>query len=128
MIRRFDALLFATVVLTPGCGASTRDVEVRAMESKAVIYSGFGGEHTVVVTVSSPDTPIDVYLCLEQDHEAVQGQMERHEKPTRALDGRTNVQEATLEGLVPAGKEYAVVLFSRGYPKDTKVKVKTSKK
>jgi len=123
--RRFPLFAVFAVLLAAGCGANTREVELKATEPKALIYSATNSDKNVTVTVSSPDTPIDAYLCLEKDHEIVQGQMERLEKPTKFLDGQTNVKEATLQGAIPAGKEYAVVLYSRGYPKDTKVKLST---
>ncbi len=122
--RRFP--LFAVLIVTfAGCSAGTRDVELKAMEPKALIYSATSSDRNVTVTVTSPDTPIDAYLCLEKDHEIVQGQMERLEKPNKFLDGQTNVKEATLKGAIPAGKEYAVVIYSRGFPEDTRVKVST---
>ena len=124
--RALTPVVGGVLFLALGCGGTSRDVEVKATETKSLIYSAPRSDKNVVVTVNSPETAIDVYLCLEQDHEVVQGEVERNEKPKRALDGQTNVKEATLKGTVPAGKEYAVVLYSRGHPKDVKVKVSSN--
>ncbi len=137
---RHPVLLLLAILLS-GCG-STRDVELKAKEAKALIYSAVKNEQTVVVKVQSPDAAVDVCLCPEAEHERIIGLMERNEPltqkqelgagtrlpPPAFLDSKTNVQEATLEGVVPAGQEYAVVLYSRGHPQDIKVKVTMSKK
>src|SRR5262249_19241928 len=122
------ALVTLTPFLAAGCQGRLNDerkIEGPTGEVKAVLHAGQQREKTVRVAVRSPGVPVDAYLVLEKDRPALVQRLERQDqKPENALAQALGVQDTTLEGRIPAGSAFAVVLVTRG--KDTTVTVKTT--
>jgi hypothetical protein len=129
MLRvRRPGLIFLCLTLFCGCQARLNDerkIEVPTGEIKAVLYEVQQREKAVRVAIRSPGVPVDAYLVLEKDRPALVQRLERQDqKPDNALAQGLGVQDTTLEGRIPAGSAFAVVLVTRG--KDTTVTVKTN--
>jgi hypothetical protein len=113
--------------LLSGCQRALNDerqVEVKSGDIKSVLYDVQKQGKTVRVAVHSPGVPVDAYLVLEKERDALIKQLEAAGKPSTALAQSLKVEDGTLEGRIPAGSAFALVLASRG--KDTTVTVKTT--
>ena len=82
-------------------------------------------EQKMTVTVSS-DAPMNVYVYLEKDRDAVQTALSRGKKAPELLAFKDQVQNDTLEVTVPA-KQAPVVTLETG-PKAANAKVKITGK
>jgi hypothetical protein len=80
-------------------------------------------QQSVTVEVSS-GAPVDVYLLLEENREAVKNKLKAGKAPdaSHLIASEMKTTSGTLQGTVPAGKEYAVVVA--GAKKNTEVKLK----
>ena len=122
------AFLVLGLAVCCGCQARLNDerkIEVPTGEIKSVLYEVQQRDKNVRIAVRSPGVPVDAYLVLEKDRPALVQRLERQEqKPENALAQGLRVEDTTLEGRIPAGSAFALVLVARG--KDTTVTVKTT--
>jgi hypothetical protein len=121
-------LVTVAALLVAGCQRALNDdrkVEVKTGEIQSVLYEVQRRDKTVRVALRSPGVPVDAYLVLEKDRPALVQRLERQEeKPQNALAEALRVEDTTLEGRIPAGSAFALVLVTRG--KDATVSVKTT--
>ena len=124
--RSLGTVLLVALTLA-GCQKALNDqrqVEVKSAEIRSVLYDVQKREKTVRVSVRSPGVAVDAYLVLEKDRDALVKQLEASGKPSGALAERLKVEDATLEGRIPAGSAFALVLANSR--KDTTVTVQTT--
>jgi hypothetical protein len=83
------------------------------------------GEQKVTVEISSPGAPVDVWLVLEDHYDAVSKKVNAGVHPDAATVVASKVQLAsgTLQGIIPAGKAYKVVITGARKKTDVTVKV-----
>lgn len=114
------------------CGCSRplnveRNVLVESLGVHEIQIDPPSSQQQVTVMIRS-QVPLDVYLVLEKNRTSVSDQLQRQVKVESGfLDKLENVKEGQLEGTVPAGEGYAVLL-SNSSGHDTKVAVKISGK
>jgi hypothetical protein len=120
-------LLVALGLLVTGCRKQRLDEEstltVPPGEAQSKIVDAPRAEQQVTATVSSPGAPVSAYLVLEKNRSAAQDALLNGKRPANVLDGKDKVEEASLQGTVPAGEEFAVVVSNAG-SKNAQVKVK----
>src|SRR5205085_337614 len=119
-IRGLRAVLLVATTLA-GCQKPLNDertIEVKSGDIQTVLYDVQKQGKTVHVAVRSPAAAVDAYLVLEKDRDGVVKQLEASGQPPAALAQALKVTEATLEGRVPAGSAFVVVLTGS---KDTTV-------
>ncbi len=123
-------LALAAFGLLSGCQAplnEQRTAAIQGAEVRVLLFEVQKREKTVRIEVKSPGVPIDAYVVLEKDREAFLKQLQDGGKPANALAEALNTNEATLEGRIPAGNAFSLVMTSRG-AKDTTVSVKATEK
>ena len=62
------------------------------------------------ITVSSPDAPVNAYVCLAKDSEAVANAVEANKSSDMILAKQEKTQDANLEATIPAKTSMAVIL------------------
>ena len=120
--------LLAAALVLAGCQRGLnveRSVEVEPHEVKSVIIDAPKKDQTLKVEVRSPGAPVDVYLVLEKDREAVERQLTDDRKTSNALASKLKVEADTLEANVPANSGFAVLLMHRK-PKSITVGLKVT--
>jgi hypothetical protein len=120
--------ILALLLAVAGCQRlnDERTVPLGPSQVHAVLYDAPRSDQKVSVTVSSPGAPVDAYLVLEKERQAVQDGLDRGQRPATAkvLAGKEKVEEASLEATVPAKSAFAVLLNSKSNKTaDVKVKV-----
>lgn len=125
---RFSSTLFVCFALIlGGCqrvsSAKTETVEAGVVKAPFIIDPP-DREKTVTVTVQpEAGTPVDVYVILGKDFDAVSNDMQAGKEPKNPLGGRKQIdKEAVITAKVPAKNEYAVVVGNA--KKTTKVTLK----
>jgi len=122
------SLLLILAVPLAGCQAALKDerqVEVKAGDLKSVLYEVQKRAKKVRVEVRSSGVPVDAYLVLEKDREALLQELDKSGKPSGVLAQQLKTESATLQATIPAQQAFALVLTSRG-GKDATVTVKAS--
>jgi len=84
------------------------------------------GDQKISVKASS-DTPVNVWLVLEDDKDQTSSEILTGKKPAKALGGDANAKEIDFEVTVPAKKGF-VVFIGRGKGPSTDAKVKLNVK
>ncbi len=100
-----------------------RRVSIPPMQVKSVSYATAWRDRHLRFEVRSPKAPIDVYLTLGDDRDALIKQLESEKVPTQFLVQRSRVSEMTLEAVIPAGQSFALVFTSRGSPNELSAEV-----
>jgi hypothetical protein len=118
-------LLSLLLVIMAGCGqrlAVDKTVTVEPGEVKgAAIIDAPKAEQKIEVTYSSAESPINVYVILSGDANAVANQLEKG-APKDVVASKEKSKRDTLEATIPAGKEYGV--YMSGALKKTEVMLK----
>jgi hypothetical protein len=106
----------ALLGLVSGCTKlnDERTVQVAPGDEHKLFIDPAKKEQRITVSVSSPGTPVNVSLLLEND-------------PKKALDSKEKVEEATLNATIPADNKAVVLLTSAG-ARTANVKVKITNK
>ena len=112
-------LAVAASLLSAACRKQQRldetlTVSVSPGETKPTQIDPPIADQQVTVTASSPGVPVSVYLVLEKDRKSVEDALFNSKRPEKALDGKDKVEQATLQGTVPAKNEFAVVIWNPG--------------
>jgi hypothetical protein len=126
----FVVLALAAFGLLSGCQAplnEQRSAAIQGAEVRILLFEVQKRDKTVRIEVKSPGVPIDAYLVLEKDRDALVKQLQDGGKPGNALAEALDTEEATLEGRIPAGSAFALAMTSRG-AKDATVSVKATEK
>jgi hypothetical protein len=97
-----------------GCRGSVlndeRTVSVEPGAVKAVIIDGPVKDQKVTVAVNSPGAPVTVCVVLEKDRKAAEEALTQGKVPAGVLASKEKAEEATVETMVSAKNEFAVVL------------------
>lgn len=117
----------AFMLAAVGCGrlqvrtTVERDLEVDALGGdniKSVIVSGTTSQQMVKVLVRTDGAPVDVYVVLERDQEALENQLGNQQQVTvQTLAKSEKIREGQIEATVPAGNGFAVVVVNNGTKK-----------
>jgi hypothetical protein len=112
-----------TFLLAAGCQKLNYEkiIQLESGDIKSFLIPGPRAAQQVNATVSSPGTPVDAFVVLEQDRPAVENSLQLQEKPRSTLaQGRG--EELTLSATIPAKTAYSVIVS--GANKTTEVKIK----
>src|SRR5262245_44287879 len=118
MARRIAATLLLGVALLPlvGCQRTIEDktVTIEQGQRKATIVDAPTREQKVVAEVSSPGAPVDVYLVLEENRLSVEDRLKNFKgpNPAKVINSKQQIESGSVEGTIPAGKEYAVIVYA----------------
>jgi hypothetical protein len=116
------------LVLSAGCQKLNydRSVSLASSEVQSILIDAPKRDQKVTVAIASPGVPINAYLVLEQNKDAVQEKLLNQKKPDagKILASVEKSQDGTLEATVPGGSSFAVVIG--GAAKNTQVQVKVT--
>lgn len=121
------AALICFLMFTVGCQrvSQQKTEALEAMEVKApFIVDGPSSEQNVTVAVSpEKGSPVDVFIVLEKDRQAVTDDLQNGREPKKTLGGQRKIEnDTTVTAKVPAKSEYAVIVGNSR--KATKVTLK----
>ena len=100
-----------------GCGpklAGQRDLALEVGDIRAIPIDPITREQVIKITASSPDTPINVHVYLQENEEEIERKITFGKPPENLLASETDANEVSLEATVPANKEAVVRLQSAG--------------
>lgn len=124
MKRFLSGLLLGLLLL--GCQRvnTERTWPMEHGEIKSLTVDAPRGEQKVLVAVNAGGAPVDVYLVLEADADAARDALLAERKPPKVIASQEKVQDVLLDGTIPAGKGYQVLIRNNGgRNSDVKVKV-----
>jgi hypothetical protein len=83
---------------------------------------------TVEVSIVPPGAPVGAWVVLDENLDAVVGDLKNGLPPGegKVLAGKERIESATLETVIPAGKNFAVLLRASREGKETVVRVKVT--
>ncbi len=114
------------IVLASGCGqrvSEEKTLEMKAGEILApIVLDGPKKEQKVKVEFTSSESPIDVYVILGKDENAILRELDKAAPKVEAVASKKQSKGETLSATIPAGKDYGVYLTNAS--KNTSVKVK----
>jgi hypothetical protein len=113
------------VVLTAGCRGLSYDEEITIDKDLAYHETEFRGdknERTVDVTAGR-EAPVNVYLLLIEDKPDAVTALRANKKPRKTLASAQATKEAKLEGKIPAGQGFVVLIQPVEKGKEIKVKL-----
>lgn len=128
-VRWFAMAIFPAAVLAVGCQSRLHYDKSIALKHGDIIRLTVDGprrEQRAVVDFKSASSPIDVYVCLKSQEDAVAAIAESGRPATAALGQAHHVQNGSIDVTIPAGQAFVVVLT--GSTKDTTVDVKITGK
>ena len=85
-------------------------------------FKGAKSEQKVKVTATGSE-PVSIYLILSDNREQAINALCKGRKPLRSLAGEEGMKDATLEGTIPAGKAFVVLILPADPGKETEVKL-----
>lgn len=114
--------LLAVLLLTGGCQPLKyeKSLTVDAGDIQTLTFDPPRYEQKLKVQVSSPGSPVSVYLVRESEAQAVQQDLNFGKAPASPLAGKDKAEEITLEATIPAKTGFALVIHSK---KKAEVKV-----
>jgi hypothetical protein len=124
-MRRSFPLLAGVLLLSAGCGKIDYEQTVAIPKDEQLVQVEFkapSADKKVKVAARSEGGPVSVYLTLFDDLGEVTEAVRQKAKPRKAIATAEKTSEATIEGTIPAGKPF-VVLVHREEPGD-EIKVK----
>jgi hypothetical protein len=77
---------------------------------KTLEFDGPRYEQKVTVSVSSPDAPVNVYVCLFKDSDAVADAVRASKLSDKVLAKEEKTQDASLQVTIPAKTGMSVIL------------------
>jgi hypothetical protein len=122
-IRPCGLLLGLLVVTATGCQRVNHEktYTLEPGEMKSILFDAPRWEQKVTVQVSSPGTPVSVYLVPAADDEAARRAASRG--GSAVLAGKEKAEDISLEAAVPAKTAYAVVLEAHAKKAEAKLRV-----
>ena len=108
-------LLGCLAILLVGCGpqlSDQRDLTIEIGEIVAIPIDPISREQTIKVTASSPGAPLNVHVYLKEHEEAIERKITLGKPPENLLAHQNEVEQISLEAVVPANKEAIVRLQS----------------
>jgi len=108
-------LLGSLSLLLVGCGPQLRDqrdVTLEIGEILAIPIDPISREQTIKVTASSPGAPLNVHVYLQEHETAIERKITLGKPPENLLANQNEVEQISLEAVVPANKEAIVRLQS----------------
>lgn len=120
-------LLIVSLTVAVGCQRLNvkRSIHVDpGTEVQEVIIDGPRSEQKVNVGITST-APIDVYVILSAEDQAVKSKLLSGSKPdsNKVLDKALKVDNANLSAIIPAKNEFRILLTGAKKPADVDVKV-----
>jgi hypothetical protein len=126
--RMMLGLVALSLAVAVGCQRlnEKRTIHVSPGEVQDVIISGPRSEQKINVAVTS-NAPIDVYVILSADEQAVKGKLLSSMKPdeSKILKKELKTENANLEATIPAKNEFRVLLTGAKKAADVNVHVTT---
>jgi hypothetical protein len=127
MARRTTLTLFVLgALLLTGCQQTivNEKITLNPGDIKDRIIEAPSREQKVVVEVSS-GAPVNVWIVLESERQAVKAKLgiDQVPDPARVVASKQRIPSGTVEGTVPAGKEYAVILSGATQKTEVQLKV-----
>lgn len=107
--------LSCITALLAGCGpvlSDQRDLTIAANEILAIPIDPISQQQTIKVTASSPGSPIDVHIFLQEHEAAIERKITLGKPPENLLASQNDAEQVSLEATVPANKEVIVRLQS----------------
>jgi hypothetical protein len=83
-------------------------------------------EQKVTITFKSTETPVDVYVAIGNDVEAVASALTKYKTPQNVLASKLKARDGSLEVTIPAKTRFGAIVG--GATKDTSVEVKITGK
>jgi hypothetical protein len=117
------------LLICAGCGPQSiydQEVSLKAGDIQPIVFGPFSKEQTVTVAVSSPGSPVSVYVFDNEQTEFVDYAITFGKPPENVLAGEASTESATLTATVPADKEIVVRLQPTGQ-QEAKVQLKITK-
>ena len=112
--------VFTILLLGCGTGLSTQhEITLTSNDIKSVIVDAVGFDQTIKVTVSSAGSPVDAHIHVAGDEDAVDSALALKKDSDKILAAQLGTNSATLEALIPAGKEAVVRLQGAGLESST---------
>lgn len=110
--------LAASLLLFAGCQklSDERTMQLEPGDEKELTIDAPKNDQKVTVSVSSPGTPVSVYMALQKDAKA-----------GKPLASKEKVENDSIEATIPGGNAFVVTLTNQGR-KPASVKVKISGK
>jgi hypothetical protein len=119
--------LLAGLLLLSGCQPlkENREVDLAGHEAKPILFSAPRYDQKLTVEAHSPGKPVSVYLVKDADTEKTVNALLNGKTPAGALASQEKAEDVSFTGTVPAGTDFALVVFNPG--KDlAKVKLKVT--
>jgi hypothetical protein len=133
MRRAIAVPLVGLACALAGCGQRVnqeKTVEVSPGLNKApIILEGPKSEQKIKVEFNSADSPLDVYVIVGKDENAILAELDKAEPKAEVKSGiKASAKQskgATLDATIPAGQDYGVYLVNAAKKTSVKVKVYT---
>lgn len=128
-MRMRARLAWGLLLICAGCGPQSiydQEVSLKAGDIQPIVFGPFSKEQTVTVAVSSPGSPVSVYVFDNEQTEFVDYAITFGKPPENVLAGEASTESATLTATVPADKEIVVRLQPTGQ-QEAKVQLKITK-
>jgi hypothetical protein len=124
---RFGLVWLAAFLPAAGCQPlnDKRDVKLNPHEARSVLFSAPRYDQKVTVEAHSPGNPVSVYLVKSSEQEKTELMLTNGQTPKDALASQTKAESVSFTATVPAGTEFAVVLYNHGKG-ETTVKLKVT--
>jgi hypothetical protein len=102
-----------------------KTITVAPAEVQAILVDAPSGEQKLTVDINPNGVAVDVYVVLEDKHEAVKQKLLGGGKPDPAdiRGGQEKLEGGKVEATIPAGKGFAVLIGNARKKTEVKVKV-----
>jgi hypothetical protein len=114
-------------LLLTGCQRTIADqtLKVETNTTKRLDIDGPTYAQKAVVEVNSSAGPVDVWIVLEKDRSAVEGRLLNNKEPApdKVVGSKKKFESGTVEGNIPAGQAYSVIVSGAKKKGDVHLKV-----
>jgi len=119
--------LLALLGLAAGCQRLDvdRTIKLAPGDVQDILIDAPRSQQSIKVDVNASGAPVDVYVLLEAERQAVKENLliNKRPDPAKLLASQQKVTTATLEAAVPARNDFAILLAGASKPAEVKVKV-----